>query len=315
MDKQKPRISVVVPLYNEQDVIRETTRRLLETMDTLDDVYEIIFVDDGSRDSTLEIAKELCSRHSQLRLLSFSRNFGHQTAITAGMDRAAGDAVIVIDADLQDPPAVMLNMIKKWEEGFDVVYGRRLKRKGESFFKKVTAKVFYRLLRLLSEVDMPVDAGDFRLLDRKVVEALRKMPEHNRYVRGMVSWAGFRQTSVDYVRDERFAGETKYPLKKMIRFASDGVTAFSSKPLRLATCVGAFVTAAGFIYVLVVVIMAAARVPVSGWSVALPILIFLNGLIILFLGVVGNYISRVFDEVKGRPLYFIAEEEGFTSDD
>lgn len=311
----KVRISVVVPLYNEQEVIRETTSRLLDTMSVFEDDYEIILVNDGSKDETLTIAKELCARHKTLRLVSFSRNFGHQTAITAGMDRAEGDAVIVIDADLQDPPAVMLEMIKKWEEGYDVVYGRRVRRKGETFFKRVTAKVFYRFLRSLSEVDMPVDAGDFRLLDRKVITALQSLPEHNRYVRGLVSWVGFKQTYVDYVREERFAGETKYPLKKMIRFAADGVAAFSSKPLRLSTTIGILTALGGFAYIIAIIVYAAVGNPLAAWSIPLAVLIFLNGISMILLGIVGGYISRIYDEVKGRPLYIISEEEGFEPDD
>ncbi|MGI5970389.1 MAG: glycosyltransferase family 2 protein [Oscillospiraceae bacterium] len=304
-------ISVVVPLFNEEAVIGESCRRLRETMEQCGEEYEIILVNDGSRDRTPELAKEICRADPNFRLISFSRNFGHQTAITAGMDKAGGDAVIVIDADLQDPPQVMLQMLEKWREGWQVVYGRRIKRKGETLFKKITAKLFYRFLRSMSEMDMPVDAGDFRLLDRKVLDALKTLPEHNRYVRGLVSWLGFRQTWVDYIREERFAGETKYPLKKMLRLASDGITAFSSKPLRVSVWLGCLFGLIGLIYLAATAVSAICRSPMPGWHVVLASLLLLSGVNLIMLGVVGSYISRIYDEVKGRPLYIIAETVGF----
>lgn len=206
--------SIVVPLYNEEEVILESFKRLKQVMDKTGESYELLFVNDGSQDKTEELAAKLANEHKEVKLISFSRNFGHQIAITAGMDAASGEAIVVIDADLQDPPEVILQMIEKWKEGYEVVYGQRIKRKGETFFKKFTAKLFYRILKSMTSVDIPVDTGDFRLIDRKVCDAMKSLTEKNRYVRGLVSWVGFKQCAVTYVRDERFAGETKYPLKK-----------------------------------------------------------------------------------------------------
>lgn len=304
--------SIIVPLYNEELVIRETYRRLKKVMDSTEESYEIIFVNDGSRDKTVEMVKEICSKDMNIKLLSFSRNFGHQVAITAGMDHSIGKAVIVIDADLQDPPEVMLKMIEKWKEGYDVVYGKRLKRNGETFFKKFTAKMFYRILTSMSDVDIPTDAGDFRLIDRKVCDALKSLPEHNRYVRGLVSWIGFKQTGVEFVREERFAGETKYPLKKMLKLASDGITAFSYKPLKIATSIGSIAAVSGFAYLLILLIEKLfTSAEISGWSAAIAAMLFLSGLILMMLGIIGEYIGRIYDESKGRPLYIIGEKEGF----
>ncbi len=312
MDNQQVQYSIVVPLYNEEQVIHETYKRLKKVMDSTKEPYEIIFVNDGSRDKTLEMAKKICSRDNSIKLLSFSRNFGHQLAITAGMDHSTGKAVIVIDADLQDPPEVMLDMIAKWKEGYEVVYGKRTKRKGESLFKKVTAKVFYRTLKKMTDVNIPVDAGDFRLIDRKVCDALKSIPEHNRYVRGLVSWLGFRQIGVEFVREERFAGETKYPLKKMIKFASDGITSFSHKPLKAATYIGSTVSGLSLLCLLVALCeILFTDIHISGWIIAVSLGLFFNGLVLIALGIIGGYIARIYDEVKGRPLYIISEKNGF----
>lgn len=312
MDSRQIQYSIVVPLYNEEQVIHETYKRLKKVMDSTSEPYEIIFINDGSRDRTFEMAKEICSHDSSIKLLSFSRNFGHQLAITAGMDHSTGKAVIVIDADLQDPPEVMLDMIAKWKEGYEVVYGKRTKRKGESLFKKITAKVFYRTLKSMTDVNIPVDTGDFRLIDRKVCDALKAIPEHNRYVRGLVSWLGFRQTGVEFVREERFAGETKYPLKKMLKFASDGITSFSHKPLRAAAYIGATISGLSFLYLLVALFGTLFNsMYTPGWLTAISISSFFNGLILIALGIIGGYIARVYDEAKGRPLYIISEKEGF----
>ncbi|MDR0380593.1 MAG: glycosyltransferase family 2 protein [Oscillospiraceae bacterium] len=306
---QTVRYSVVVPVYNEEAVIEETCRRLTGVMEGVGEPYEIIFVNDGSRDATPRKAEALCRGDARLRLLSFARNFGHQAAITAGMEYAGGDAVIVIDADLQDPPEVIPAMIEQWKAGYRVVYGKRLKRKGESLFKKVTAKLFYRVLRAMTDVDIPVDTGDFRLLDRRVCEALRTLPERNRYVRGLVSWVGFSQTAVEYVREERFAGETKYPLRKMLTFAGDALTSFSYKPLRLSIYLGALLTAGCAVYLLVAAVLWLTGRPAPGWVLALPLLA--DGVILLALGVVGIYLGRLFDEAKQRPLYIVADTVGF----
>lgn len=306
------RYSIIVPLYNEELVIEETYKRLTEVMQSTKEPYELVFVNDGSRDKTEQFAKEILARDKHVCLINFSRNFGHQTAITAGMDNARGQAVVVIDADLQDPPEVILQMIEKWKQGYDVVYGKRLARKGETAFKKVTAKVFYRFLSSMTNIDIPTDTGDFRLIDRKVCDAMKTIKEKNRYIRGLVSWVGFKQTSVEYVREERFAGETKYPLKKMLKFASDAITSFSDKPLRIAAYLGNAISLVSFLYLLYVVIR---KLTVGdfgeGWASIVAISLFFNGVVLIVLGIIGEYIGRIYDECKNRPLYIIDEKIGF----
>ncbi|MBD7912157.1 MULTISPECIES: glycosyltransferase family 2 protein [Clostridium] len=298
--------SVIVPLFNEELVIRESYRRLKEVMESTKEVYEIIFVNDGSIDKTEKIVEEICELDSSIELVNFSRNFGHQAAITAGMDISKGKAVIVIDADLQDPPEVMLEMIKKWKEGYDVVYGKRAKREGETFFKKFTAKTYYRLLKSMTTVDIPVDTGDFRLIDRRVCDALISLPEKNRFVRGLVSWLGFNQTSVEFVRQERFAGETKYPLKKMLKLAFDGVTSFSFKPLMIANYIGGLSLFIGFVSFIGVIINDIVKnLNILNLGFVLSINLIMFGLIFVFIGVMGQYIGRIFDESKNRPLYIV----------
>lgn len=306
------RYSIIVPLYNEELVIEETYKRLTEVMQSTKEPYELVFVNDGSRDKTEQLAKEILARDKHVCLINFSRNFGHQTAITAGMDNARGQAVVVIDADLQDPPEVILQMIEKWKQGYDVVYGKRLARKGETAFKKVTAKVFYRFLSSMTNIDIPTDTGDFRLIDRQVCDAMKTIKEKNRYIRGLVSWVGFKQTSVEYVREERFAGETKYPLKKMLKFASDAITSFSDKPLRIAAYLGNAISLVSFLYLLYVVIR---KLTVGdfgeGWASIVAISLFFNGVVLIVLGIIGEYIGRIYDECKNRPLYIIDEKIGF----
>jgi Glycosyltransferases involved in cell wall biogenesis len=303
--------SVVVPLYNEEDVLEETYNRLSAVMRQTKETYELVFVNDGSRDRTAEIAAGLCDRDPHVKFIQFSRNFGHQIAISAGMDFAAGQAIIVIDADLQDPPEVILDMIREWKNGYDVVYGKRLVRKGETFFKKATASMFYRLLRRMTSVDIPTDTGDFRLIDRKVCDVLKGLKEKNRFVRGLVSWAGFRQKSVEYVREERWAGETKYPLRKMVRFAIDGITSFSHKPLKVASYLGMSLSFFSFIYLLVVLYQKVfTNTTITGWSSILAVNLLFNGIILMILGVMGEYIGRVYDESKGRPLYIVSATIG-----
>ncbi|WP_082967309.1 glycosyltransferase family 2 protein [Paenibacillus oryzae] len=309
--------SVIVPMYNEELVIEHTYERLKETMDEAGEPYELIFVNDGSKDRTVELVNLIAECDPNVRLVDFSRNFGHQIAISAGMDYAKGDAVVVIDADLQDPPSVILAMIEKWKEGYEVVYGRRLKRKGETLFKKLTAKAFYRLLRSMTNVDIPLDTGDFRLIDRKVCDVLRGLKEKNRFVRGLISWIGFRQTSVEYVREERFAGETKYPLKKMISFALDGITSFSYKPLKIATYLGFLLSLSSFVYLLIVLYQGFfTDTTTPGWATIVVLNLLFNGIILILLGVIGEYIGRIYDESKDRPLYIVREAKGFqaTSD-
>ncbi|RJX37866.1 glycosyltransferase [Paenibacillus pinisoli] len=311
--ENKVKYSVIVPMYNEEEVIEHTYGKLKEVMDRADGGYELIFVNDGSKDRSVELVKSFSVKDPNVRLIDFSRNFGHQIAITAGMDYAKGDAVVVIDADLQDPPEVILDMIAKWKEGYEVVYGRRLKRKGETIFKKLTALAFYRLLRSMTNVDIPLDTGDFRLIDRKVCDVLRGLKEKNRFVRGLISWIGFKQTSVEYVREERFAGETKYPLKKMISFALDGITSFSYKPLKIATYLGFFLSLGSFIYLLVVLYQRLfTDTTETGWTTIVALNLLFNGIILLLLGVIGEYIGRIYDESKNRPLYIVREFQGYT---
>ena len=285
-------------------------------MDGVGEPYELVLVNDGSRDKTVPLAKEICSNDSSVKLIDFSRNFGHQTAITAGMDYASGDAIIVIDADLQDPPEVIPEMIAKWREGYEVVYGQRTKRKGETFFKKFTAREFYRTLNKMTDVDMPVDTGDFRLIDRKVADALKNVGEHNRYVRGIVSWLGFKTCPVEFERDKRFAGETKYPLKKMLKLASDGIMSFSYKPLKWATGCGIFTALAAFIYLIVMIIVKACggMAGVPWWTVILVIAVMLIGGVLIALGIIGEYMARIYEEAKGRPLYVVRDLINFPED-
>ncbi len=304
--------TVIVPVYNEELVVKETYKRLKKVMDTTEESYELLFVNDGSKDDTASILKTICAGDPNVRLVDFSRNFGHQIAITAGMDNATGQAIVVIDADLQDPPEVILKMIEKWEEGYEVVYGKRTVRKGETFFKKCTAAIFYRFLKSMTNVEIPVDTGDFRLIDRKVCDVMRGLTEQNRYVRGLVSWVGFRQTAVEYVREERFAGETKYPLKKMLKFAMDGITSFSYKPLKMATYLGFTLSALSFLYLIIVLYLKLAlNSTVQGWASILAVNLFFNGIMLVILGIIGEYIGRIYDESKKRPLYIMREKVGF----
>ncbi|GEP62587.1 glycosyl transferase family protein [Clostridium beijerinckii] len=304
--------SVIVPLYNEELVINQSYKRLKEVMDSTTESYEIVFVNDGSKDRTREITEEICSRDENIKLINFSRNFGHQAAITAGMDLALGDAIIVIDADLQDPPEVMLKMIEKWKEGYEVVYGKRVKREGETFFKKFTARVYYRLLRSMTTVDVPVDAGDFRLIDRKVCNTLIALPERNRYVRGLVSWVGYKQTYVEFIRQERFAGETKYPLKKMLKLACDGITALSYKPLIIAGHFGILALLVGMILMFVDIMKAIInKSSLLNFTMMIGINMMMFGVVLGCIGIMGQYIGRIFDESKGRPIYIISSTTNY----
>jgi dolichol-phosphate mannosyltransferase len=306
-------LSVVVPCFNEEEVIQETHRRLTAVLRTLDDAdYEIIYVDDGSRDRTPLLLQQLQAGDRRVRVVRFSRNFGHQIAVTAGVEHATGQAVVLIDADLQDPPGVIAEMVQRWREGYDVAYGVRVERPGESAFKLATAKAFYRAINKLSETDIPVDTGDFRLMDRKVVDALQSMPERDRFVRGMVSWVGFRQIAVPYSREPRLAGESKYPLWKMVRFALDGVTSFSVQPLRAATWLGFAVSAlavVGIVYSLGMRLFTSDWV--TGWTAMMIAVLFLGGVQLLSLGIIGEYIGRIYGEAKRRPLYVVAATHGF----
>lgn len=304
--------SVVVPVYNEELVVAETYKRLKEIMDSTGYVYEIVFVNDGSRDGTAKIIRDLCDNDTNVKFIDFSRNFGHQVAITAGMDYSSGNTVVVIDADLQDPPELIPKMLEKWKEGYDVVYGKRTRREGESSFKRFTAKIFYRFMNKMTDVDIPLDTGDFRLIDRRVCNALKNINERNRYVRGLVSWVGFKQTGIEFERQERFAGETKYPFKKMFRFALDAVTTFSYKPLKLASYAGFLLSLFSFAYLVYVICLRLfTNRAIQGWASTLAVSLFFNGVILIILGIIGEYLGRIFDEAKGRPLYIIKEMRNF----
>ena len=303
----KEKISVVVPMYFEEEVAEECYNRLKSVMLENNIDYEFVFVNDGSTDRTLPILQSFAAIDPAVKIINFARNFGHQTAVTAGIDYATGDAIVIIDADLQDPPEIIPELIAKWKEGYDVVYAKRKKRVGETKFKLLTAKYFYKTLNYLSDIDIPKDTGDFRIIDAKVADVFRQMPERNRFVRGMFSWIGFNQTFIEYERDERFAGETKYPLKKMIKFASDGIIAFSSKPLKLVLLLGSvsvFISFALLIYALFVKIFGFDVA--SGWTSIMVAITFFSGIQMISLGIVGQYIARIYDESKNRPIYVVS---------
>lgn len=305
-------LSIVVPCYNEEAVIAATLTRLTEECSKLEDLEaEIICVDDGSKDKTLELLADWSLQDTRIKVIALSRNFGHQIAVTAGVDAAYGDAVVIIDADLQDPPELIHEMVTRWRAGDDVVYGRRLERPGETPFKLATARAFYRVLNSLSEVPIPLDTGDFRLISRNVVEALKDMPERDRFLRGMVSWVGYKQSALEYVRAERFAGETKYPLRKMIRFASDGIFSFSRKPLQLSIALG---TAASGLALLGIVYALSLRIFtdiwVEGWTALFIAVMFFGGVQLLCIGIMGEYVGRIYQETKNRPLYFVKQRLG-----
>jgi glycosyltransferase involved in cell wall biosynthesis len=304
----RPLLSVIVPVYNESEVIGQTYARLTAVVRAVPGFdYEIIAVDDGSSDGSYAAMVALASSDRHFRVLKLSRNFGHQTAITAGMDVARGDCVVLIDADLQDPPEVIPQMVAKWREGFDVVYGVRERREGESPMKKLTASLFYRLLSRLTAVPIPVDVGDFRLMSRRVTDRLKEMREKDRFVRGLVAWVGFPQTGVTYRRDARAAGDTKYPYRKMIKFAIDGLTGFSTVPLKAATWLGYLASAFAFIYLLSVFIQKWAGITVEGWATIMVAMLFMGGVQLVCIGILGEYLGRIFNEVKHRPLYVVEE--------
>lgn len=307
-------LSVVVPIYFEEELLSELYARLKGVLNQLAPElrHEIVFVNDGSTDSSIDMLRAFAEKDPCVRVINLSRNFGHQIAITAGIDSALGDAVVVIDGDLQDPPEVMIDMVRLWNEGNQVVYGTRAKREGESAFKLATAKMFYRVLNSLSETPLPLDTGDFRLMDRVVVDALKQMREETRYIRGMVVWIGYKQVALPYNRDSRYAGETKYTMQKMVRFALDGIASFSSKPLMLAAQFGSAVTLFSFLYALWLVVEKLLRPETSspGWTSVLVAILFLGGVQLMSIGVLGAYLGRVFSETKRRPLYVVAGRYG-----
>ena len=308
----RPVFSLVIPVWNEEKVLPVLYERMTQVMDGTGEPWELIFVNDGSRDASLAIITDLNRRDPRIKVLNFSRNFGHQIAITAGSDYAEGDAVIIMDADLQDPPEVVLRLIEKWREGYDVAYAVRTKRAGETWFKLFTASLFYRLIRSIADVDIPLDAGDFRLMDRRVVLAMRQLRERNRFMRGLSSWVGFKQIAVEYERAARFAGETKYPLRKMLRLANNAITSFSHVPLQLATYTGFTLAALSLIGILVAIVARLSGISAfSGQATTLVSVLFLGGIQLIFLGIIGEYLGRIYDEVKNRPLYIIADAVGF----
>lgn len=304
-------LSVVVPMYNEQEVLPEAYRRLSAVCGSIDIDYELLLVDDCSRDTTMSIARELQQKDKHVRVLSVARNGGQMIALTAGLDHARGDCVLIIDADLQDPPELLPQMLEKWREGYQVVYGKRTVRKGETFMKKASASLYYRLVTAISGFPIPEETSDFRLIDRVVVDALKRMPERNRYLRGMIAWIGYRQTPIEFVREERFAGETKYTLKKMLRLAADGIFSFSSRPIAFFGVIGTLMGAGGIGYLLALLIAAIAGVQGLDMQVVIAVVLAVGGVILCALATIGAYIGRIFDNVKGRPLYFLAEKLGF----
>ena len=304
----RPEVSLVIPIFNEEAVLPQLDERVQALLAKLGELScEVVFVDDGSKDKSLDLLRMMVDREVRYRVVSFSRNFGHQRAITAGMDAARGKAVVVMDADLQDPPEVILEMVAKWREGFDVVYGRRRTRAGETPFKLFTAKLFYRLFAAMIPIEVPLDTGDFRLMSRRVVVAMRELRETHLFVRGLVSWLGFKQTAVDYDRDARAAGETKYPLKKMLAFAFDGIMSFSILPLRLTTYVGAVVGTLSVLYGLIAVLTHLLGWTTPGWTTTVVLVSFLFSVQLLMTGLLGEYIGRIYEQVKMRPLYVVGE--------
>lgn len=305
-------LSVVIPVFNEENALPFLMQRLAQVLDALERPYEVLFVDDGSRDGSLEVLRELNQQRSEVRIVELSRNFGKEIAVSAGLDHARGRAVVVMDADLQDPPELIPELLEKWREGYDAVYATRTARRGETWLKRSTASAFYYLLSKTSEIPIPSNTGDFRLLDRAVVETLRQLPEHNRFMKGLFAWVGFRQTAVHFDRPARAKGHTKWNLASLVRLSVDGLTSFSSLPLQLAGYVGMFVSAAAFAYALFLFVRTIVLgIDVPGYASLMVVILFLGGLQLFTLGVIGEYLGRVFIEVKRRPLYIVRKLHGF----
>lgn len=304
--KENTLVSLIIPVYNEEAVLPLSYERMAGVMASLDGDYEMIYVDDGSKDSSWRLLQQICAQNPRVRALRFARNFGHQTAVTAGMDDARGDALIIIDVDLQDPPEVIPQMIARWQEGYDVVYGKRVSRAGETGFKTWTASMYYRILRAMSAYPIPLDTGDFRLIDRKVADVLLAMPEHNRFLRGMSAWAGFSQCPVEYERQSRAAGQTHYTMKKMLRLAADGILGFSDVPLMLPLYVGVLLGGLALLALIALIALSALGL-LPGWLWGLWAVVLLFALFFVLMGMQGAYITRIFDEVRQRPLYVLSE--------
>ena len=308
--RERPVYSVVAPVYNEEETIPVFYARLTAVLEGLGEPYEIVLVNDGSRDGSYRAMRALHERDPRVVVVDFSRNFGHQIAISAGLDHARGDAVAIIDSDLQDPPEVIAERVARWRAGAEVVYAPRRSRLGETRFKLLTAAAFYRLIGRLTSIDIPRDTGDFRLLDRKVVDTLVRMREHHRFMRGLSVWVGFRQEAVRYDRAERFAGETKYPLTKMVRFSLDAITSFSHVPLQLATTLGFLIAGVSFLGIIIAAIVRFFNGSIVGQGTTISVVLFLGGIQLIFLGVIGEYLGRIYDEVRARPLYIAREVLG-----
>lgn len=306
------KVSVVIPMYYEQEVVDVCYKRVKKVLDELKEKYEheIIFINDGSKDKTLDILQDIAKVDKNVKIISFSRNFGHQVAVTAGLKYVTGDAIIIIDADLQDPPELIPDMIEKWEQGYEVIYGKRKKRNGESAFKLLTAKAFYTTLNKLSDVDIPGDTGDFRLVDKKVVDVINSLPEHNKFLRGLFSWVGFEQYEYEYERKERYAGKTKYPLKKMLKLASDGIIGFSIKPIKV---IGGFGITFVIVSIVILLYFILSKIfgwtnMLKGWTSIMFATTFVGGIVLLSLWIIGEYLVRIYDEAKQRPQYIIKKK-------
>ena len=315
MSYSNPKYSIVAPVFNEEETLPEFYRRIYAVVQDLDSEVELILIDDGSSDNSLALMREFQANESFIRVLSFSRNFGHQVAITAGIDYAKGDAVIVIDSDLQDPPEVIHELVSKWKDGAELVLAVRSVRKGESWFKRATASFFYRVIDRLTELHIPKDSGDFRLMDRKVVQALRQVREQHRFMRGLSVWVGFKRSEVEYVRDERFAGYSKYPLRRMLRFATDGITSFSHVPMQLAMTLGFLFAGVALLGIPAIVVMRfSGNREFFGQATTLVSVLLLGGVQLICLGIIGEYLGRIYNEVRRRPLYLISGKWGFEKD-
>jgi glycosyltransferase involved in cell wall biosynthesis len=306
--KAIPEISIIAPVYNEIESLEAFHQEINRVMTQSKLTWELVLVDDGSSDGSTDLIRKLAKKDKHVRPVIFARNFGHQVAVTAGLDYCRGKAAVVIDADLQDPPGVILDLVKKWREGYQVVYAIRSEREGESWFKRTTASLFYRVIYRITEIKIPLDSGDFRLYDRKVIDVMCAMPERHRFLRGMSTWVGFKQVGVPYKRAARFAGQTKYPLRKMLKLASNAVTSFSYFPLQLATYVGFIAAGISIIAIPVVIILRlTGSLQLIGQATTLVAVLFLGGVQLISLGILGEYLGRIYDEVKGRPLYIVSE--------
>jgi dolichol-phosphate mannosyltransferase len=309
-----PKYSFIIPIYNEEDTLFEMYRRVRAVMDQMDGLVELVLVNDGSRDRSLSLMRELHEQDPQVCYLSLARNFGHQVAVTAGLNFVRGQAIVILDADLQDPPELIPALVEKWQQGYQVVYAQRTKRLRESWFKRLPAYVFYRLMRRLADVEIPVDTGDFCLMDRRVVDVLNTMPERNRYIRGLRSWVGLQQTSVYFEREPRFAGEVKYTFRKSLSLAVNSLVSFSKLPLRLSTYVGLLAAVAAVLMAVLVLYwrIVAPASPLTGFASIMIAIFFLGAVQLVSIGILGEYVGRIYEEVKGRPLYVLSEVAGFT---